>query len=118
LSTIIFRKLEYIDDLINAILAATKADVGGELFQIATHKETTVNEIAKMLKTIIESKTRNVVKLSYADARAGEVLRSFSDISKARRILGWEPKWSVEEGLAATVDWFIGENAWRRGRRA
>ncbi len=101
------RDFIYIDDLINAVLAAAGTDLSGEVFQIATHKETTVNEIAEMLKTIIESKTGNAVNLSYADARAGEVLRNFSEISKARELLGWEPKWSVEEGLEATVEWFM-----------
>lgn len=102
------RDFIYIDDLVNAILAATKADVGGEVFQVATHKETTINEIAEMLKAIIESKTGNTINLTYAEERAGEVKRNFSDISKAMRILGWEPKWSVEEGLRATVEWFVG----------
>ena len=101
------RDFIYIDDLINAVLAAAGTDLSGEVFQIATHKETTVNEIAEMLKTIIESKTGNAVNLSYADSRAGEVLRNFSEISKARELLGWEPKWSVEEGLEATVEWFM-----------
>lgn len=101
------RDFIYIDDLVNAILAATKADVGGEVFQVATHKETTINEIAEMLKAIIESKTGNFVNLTYAEERAGEVKRNFSDISKARRILGWEPKWDIEKGLKATVEWFI-----------
>ena len=39
------------------------------------------------------------------------MLRNFSDISKARELLAWEPKWSVEEGLEATVEWFIGQRA-------
>ena len=102
------RDFIYIDDLINAILAATKAGVGGEVFQVATHKETTINEIAEMLEAIIEFKTGNTINLTYAEERAGEVKRNFSDISKARKLLCWEPRWSVEEGLRATVEWFVG----------
>ena len=102
------RDFIYIDDLINAILAATKAGVGGEVFQVATHKETTINEIAEMLKAIIGFKTGNTINLTYAEERAGEVKRNFSDISKARKLLCWEPRWSVEEGLRATVEWFVG----------
>ena len=101
------RDFIYIDDLVNAIFAAASVDTGGEVFQIATHRETTINEIAEMLKAIIESKAGNAVNLTYAEERAGEVKRNFSDISKARRILGWEPKWSLEEGLKATVEWFM-----------
>ena len=102
------RDFIYIDDLVDAILAAAKADAGGEVFQVATHKETTIDEIAEMLKAIIESKTGNTINLTYAEERAGEVKRNFSDISKARKLLGWEPRWGVEEGLRATVEWFMG----------
>ncbi len=101
------RDFIYVDDLIDAIIAAVRSDVGGEVFQIATHRETTVNEIAELLKTIIESRTGRTVRVAYADERAGEVKRNFSDISKARRLLGWEPRWSVHEGLDATVEWFL-----------
>ena len=103
------RDFIYVDDLINAIIAAAHSDVGGEIFQIATHRETTINEIAEMLKTIIENKTSKTVNLTYAEERAGEVKRNYSDISKARRILNWEPRWSVQEGLKATVEWFLGQ---------
>jgi len=101
------RDFIYVDDLIDAIIAAALSDIGGEIFQIATHRETTINEIAELLKTIIEDKTDRTVRLTYVEERVGEVKRNFSDISKARRILNWEPKWSVEEGLRATVEWFL-----------
>ena len=105
------RDFIYVDDLIDAILsAAARADIGGEIFQIATHKETTVNEVAIILKTIIEAKTDMTVSLTHADARTGEIKRNFSDISKARRLLGWEPSWTLENGLTATVEWFLSQS--------
>jgi len=101
------RDFIYVDDLINAIMLAICSDFGGEIFQIATHKETTINEIAEMLKNIIEDRTGMAVNLTYAEERAGEVRRNFSDISKAQRMLGWKPTWPLEKGLKATVEWFI-----------
>ena len=47
------------------------------------------------------------VTLEHEAARAGEVIRSFSDISKARGMLGWAPTHSLEAGLEKTVDWFL-----------
>ncbi len=49
------RDFIYIDDLIQAIMLSVKSDTGGEVFQIATYKETTVNEIADKIKTIMEN---------------------------------------------------------------
>jgi UDP-glucose 4-epimerase len=101
------RDFIYVDDLINAIMAAACSNVGGEVFQIATHRETTVNEIAEQIKKIIEEVTDKSVQIIYNDPRAGEIMRNFSDISKARRMLGWEPRWTLDQGLEATVRWFI-----------
>ena len=41
--------------------------------------------------------------------RPGEVVRNYADISKARRLLGWEPTFSLEQGLHQTVQWFLKE---------
>jgi nucleoside-diphosphate-sugar epimerase len=42
----------------------------------------------------------------YADARVGDVRHSLADISKAKRLLGYEPEVDLEEGLRRTVDWY------------
>jgi UDP-glucose 4-epimerase len=59
------RDFIYIDDLIQAVILSVKADIGGEVFQIATHKETTVNEIAEKIKSLVKEqsiKQINVIK--------------------------------------------------------
>lgn len=102
------RDFIYIDDLINAIVLSLKAkDLGGEIFQIATHKETTVNEIAVFLKAIFETKGLQHVEILYRDSRMGDAKRNYSDISKAKKILGYSPKVSLEEGLKLTFDYFL-----------
>jgi nucleoside-diphosphate-sugar epimerase len=45
-------------------------------------------------------------ELEFAPARAGELLRSALDISKANRVLGWTPQFPFEDGLRELVDWF------------
>ena len=84
-----------------------KADTGGEVFQIATHKETTVNEIAQKVKTLVESKTGRNVTILYGDSKPGEVRRNYSDISKAGSILGYEPQYDLKEGIRKTLDFFL-----------
>lgn len=101
------RDFIHIDDLIMAIMLAAETDVGGEVFQIATHHETTVNEIATRIKQIIEEKTPRVVEVIHGETRLGDVKRNYSDITKARKILGYEPVYDLDKGLRKTFDYFM-----------
>ncbi len=101
------RDFIYIDDLINAIMLSMKSDVGGETFQIATYRETTVNEIAMKIKEIVENSSTKKVNIIHTEPRVGDVKRNYSDISKAKNLLGFEPKYTLEEGLRRTYDYFV-----------
>lgn len=102
------RDFIYIDDLCAAVWASlTVAGVSGEVFQIATHKEHTVSELAEQLNNLALKCLGKSSLVEHEAERKGEVRRNFSDISKARRMLRWEPRWSVEDGLRATVEWFV-----------
>lgn len=104
------RDFIYIEDLSNAIWASlTAAEIGGEVIQIATHKEHTVSEVAQLLNDLAMQYLGKKSPLVYEAERVGEVKRSYSDISKARRMLGWEPRWTVEDGLEETLRWFVKE---------
>ena len=46
------------------------------------------------------------MKPVHVEQRPGEVQRLIADISKAKSILGWEPKYSIEEGLKKFIDWY------------
>lgn len=111
------RDFIYIDDLIQAICSAAEpapvtshsspfTNVWGEVFQIATHRETTVNEIAEMIKDILRKETGLDVKVVHGESRLGDVRRNFSDISKAKMMLGWEPKFHLSKGLQETFEYF------------
>jgi UDP-glucose 4-epimerase len=111
------RDFIYIDDLIQAICLAVNPmpkvsrDLShvspyGEVFQIATHKETTVNEITEEIKVLVERQTGKKVVVKYGEARLGDVKRNFSDISKAKRLLGFEPVFDLPKGLMKTLEYF------------
>ncbi len=100
------RDFIYIDDLIQAITLSVKADIGGEVFQIATHKETTVNEIAEKVKKIVEKESDQKIDIVYGKSRVGDVERNFSDISKAKKMLGYEPIFDLNKGLKHTFEYF------------
>lgn len=108
------RDFIFIDDLIRAIILSVNSDIGGEIFQIATCSETTVNNIADKIKRSIERQTDKTVEVIYGSPRAGDVKRNYSDISKAKKMLGFEPRVNLTEGLKVTFDWFISSEEYRK----
>ncbi|MFQ5964322.1 MAG: NAD-dependent epimerase/dehydratase family protein [Candidatus Scalinduaceae bacterium] len=90
------RDFIYIDDLIQAIMLAINPkplnpeslslnpNPWGEVFQIATYKETTVNEIVDVIKNMIKKEVGRDIKVVHTSSRLGDVKRNYSDISKAR----------------------------------
>lgn len=100
------RDFIYIDDLIQAISLSIKVDTSGEVFQIATHKESTVNEISNKVKELVENGTGKKVEVIHSNPRLGDMRRNYSDISKAKRILGYEPRFDLDRGLKHTFEYF------------
>lgn len=102
------RDFIYVEDVIDAIiLAGTAGSLEGEIFQIASSTETTVSELAAKLAAILKSRGVRPPDMRYANARVGDVVRNYSDTTKARARLGWSPKVSLNEGLDRTVRWFL-----------
>ena len=104
------RDFIYIQDLVKAIQLAAKSNIGGEVFQIATHEETTVNEFTKELTCAMKEKLPNLeFKVIYGDEQIGDIKRSYSDIAKAREMLGFEPDYNLNKGLRLTIGWFLSQ---------
>lgn len=101
------RDFIYIDDLVNAIMKASNSNKGGEIFQIATGQEVTLNELVKLLTKILDDSIQCKPKIKYGNKREGDVLRNYSDTSKAYSILGWRALTKLEDGLIQTVKDFI-----------
>lgn len=102
------RDFIYIDDLVAAIRqAADREGVGGEIFQIASNAETTIDEMAGLLvKKMAEYGIENI-RIFHGQPRLGDVKRNYSDTAKARRLLGWTPQFNLSQGISRTVDYFI-----------
>ncbi len=102
------RDFIYIDDLINAVLLAAKTeDIGGETFQIASNKETTVGEITDKIVQMLASYGIENVSVINGETRLGDVKRNYSDTSKAKALLGWVPVTTQEAGIRKTVEYFV-----------
>ena len=101
------RDFIYIDDLVEALmLAATRTGIGGEAFQIASSQETTVDEIARSLVEVLRANGIAQPEIINTEKRVGDVMRNYSDTSKAKNRLGWIPTTELKNGLQKTVDYF------------
>ncbi|MES0488512.1 MAG: NAD-dependent epimerase/dehydratase family protein [Leptospirales bacterium] len=103
------RDFIYIDDLLEAVILAAEFEDGGEVFQIATSRESTVNEVVEMIKQELKEIGNIDMKLVYGERRLGDVLRNFSDTTKAKNVLGWDPEHTLKDGIQKTVRYFLPE---------
>ena len=78
----------------------------GEVFNIACHEEVTLLEILENIVRILGIKAPRPV---FLPKRAGDVRRTFADIGKAKRLLGYRVQTLFREGLEKTVKWFLSQ---------
>jgi UDP-glucuronate decarboxylase len=74
----------------------------GEVFNVGSDKEVKIIDLAKMIIRLTNSNS----KIKFLPPRADDPPRRAADITKAKKILGWEPKVNLEEGLKRTIEWF------------
>ena len=91
----------FVEDVARAnVLALEKGD--NEIFCIATGRGASVNELYRMLEKI----TDYTPEIVHAPKRPGDIYLAYFDCSKAARLLGWQPRETLEEGVRKTVDFF------------
>ena len=96
------RDYVYVGDVVDVNIRAIESDFTGAL-NIGTGKETTVLELFKILR---EVSGKSGVEEVHGPAREGEQRRSQLSYELAKKILGWQPEITLEEGLKSTYNWF------------
>jgi len=105
----------FVDDDAEAIEAAIAADldlVAGEVINVATGVDISVDEIADLVLDALGKPAALKVNVS---ERMGQVDRHIGSTEKAKRLLGWEARTSFAEGLERTVAWYRENEPWWRG---
>jgi nucleoside-diphosphate-sugar epimerase len=97
------RSFCYITDTVEGLkrLLLSK-EANGLAVNIGSEKETKVLELAEIVRRVARSKS----EITFIRSRPDDTFRRCPDISRARRILQWEPVVSLEEGLSVTFEWF------------
>src|SRR5258705_11171871 len=97
------RDFTYVANVVDGVLRACTADgASGEVINVATGARISLNSLFNNIRDLVGGQ----MSPTYAPPRAGDVKDSQADISKARRILGYQPIANFEEGLARTVAWY------------
>jgi UDP-glucose 4-epimerase len=97
------RDFVFVTDLANGLIRAAETPAaGGEIFQLASGVETSLNDLVAMLAEVSGKQPQ----LQHEPPRAGEIQRNYSLVDKARDRLGHEPEVPLAEGLARTWQWF------------
>lgn len=92
-----------VSDTVRGLVLAAESDrLVGEAVNIARGREVTIDQVAQIVLECVPDSTSRV---EHQEARPGDVRRHYADISKARRLLGFEPKVSLQEGIIRYVDW-------------
>ena len=99
------RDFVFVDDVAEANILAMKSKKSG-IFNIGTGKETDINTIFEKIKKLIGVKCKKI----HAPAQLGEQKRSCLDYQKAKKELSWRPKYSLENGLRETINYFKNGN--------
>jgi len=100
------RDFTYLDDTVAAFIkAAETPGIDGETFNLGSGSEVSIRELTEDILALTGSQARVVVDEERLRPEKSEVLRLLADNSKARRVLGWEPKVGLREGLTQTIAW-------------
>jgi len=102
----------YIDNTVQMNLLAATAnnnDSIDQVYNVALNNRTTLNELYQLLEEKLIQRVNGLTKKKpiYKGFRAGDVIHSQANISKAEKLLGYQPKYKISEGLEETMDWYV-----------
>ena len=98
------RDFTFVEDTVRGLVAAAACDeLVGDTINIAFGREASIVRIAELLAEMTNNS--GLIPL-FAEPRPGDVDRHFADVSKAKRLLGFEARIDLETGLARTLEWF------------
>lgn len=103
------RGFTYVDDIARGTILALKP-LGFEIMNLGGHEVISINGLIRLLEEIIGQKA----VVEYGPFHPADMRNNWADVSKAGRLLGWEPQVPLQEGVRRLVDWYMAERSWAR----
>ena len=104
------RGFTFIDDIARGTILALKP-LGYEIINIGGHEVITINDSIKLIEEL-SGKKANV---QYGPPNPADMFTNWADVSKAKKLLGWEPQVGLREGVKKLIDWYATERSWASG---
>lgn len=103
------RGFTYIDDIAHGTILALKP-VGFEVFNLGGHEVITVINLIRLMEEIIGKKA----DVRYGPANPADMLTNQADVTKAGKLLGWEPQVDMRAGITKLVEWYNENRDWAK----
>ncbi len=100
------RDYTYIDDIIDGVLKAIDLAGGYRVYNLGESKPVSLNDLVRAIETALGKKAI----LEKLPPQAGDVNRTYADITRAKAELGYDPTTCISDGLRSFVEWFRGSN--------
>ena len=97
------RDFIYVSDVVRAIVAAVESGVEFGVFNVGTGRQTSVNELARL---VLELTGRPDLQVVHREGVPGDVRHSCADVTRIARELGWRAEVGLREGLRRTIEWY------------
>lgn len=107
------RDFTFVDDTVNGFLLAAQAPGAlGETINLGFGKDISIGELAQEIIDLINPKLKLVTETNRLRPEKSEVMHLLSDNQKAKRLLGWQPEISFNEGMGKTIEWIKAHPDW------
>jgi nucleoside-diphosphate-sugar epimerase len=101
------RGFTFVDDIAQGTILGLKP-LGYEIINLGGHEVITMNEMIAYLEQLLKAKA----KIEYHPFNLADMSANQADISKAQRLLDWQPQVSLKQGMRLLCDWYLTEREW------
>jgi dTDP-glucose 4,6-dehydratase len=100
------RDLTYITDTVSGFMKSAEiSGIEGETFNLGTGQEIRIGDLAQEVISLVDKPVEIIVDSNRLRPEKSEVQRLLADNTKAKKVLGWEPRVTLTEGLGKTIEW-------------
>jgi nucleoside-diphosphate-sugar epimerase len=103
------RGFTYLDDIARGTILGLKP-LGYEVINLGGHESVKINHLIRMFENLIGKAS----VVTHLPAHPADMLANWADCTKARQILGWEPEFSLLDGISRLVTWYNAERTWAK----
>jgi nucleoside-diphosphate-sugar epimerase len=101
------RGFTYIDDIVRGTIAGLKP-LGYEIINLGGHELITINDLIHMIETLIGKRAQ----IEQYPANPADMLANWANVDKAKKLLGWVPQATLQEGVRELINWYNVERSW------